>query len=103
MSEEKDIMSEKQETRLSTAISIEGRKVIGQAIIEGLLNPSQVAFLQAGHDVDYDQNGGSYTQYSNGNYKQSGGQYTQIPYVSRETYTIEQVANILGRILGAGK
>jgi hypothetical protein len=53
-----------------TAASIEHRKVIGQAIIDGVLDPRHAALLSI--NGDYSQNGGNYTQ-KGGDYKQNGG------------------------------
>lgn len=54
----------------STTASIEQRKVIGQAIIDGVLSPSHAALLHV--NADYNQSGGNYTQ-KGGDYKQNGG------------------------------
>ncbi|MFM5893303.1 MAG: hypothetical protein ACKOQM_02585 [Novosphingobium sp.] len=53
-----------------TTHSIEKRKLIGQAIIDGVLNPSHAALF--GPSADYSQNGGNYTQ-KGGDYRQNGG------------------------------
>jgi hypothetical protein len=60
-------------------LSVEGRRLIGQAIMDGILTPDE-AFLgrRAGIVLDYTQQGGNYTQSGGGNYSQSGGgNYTQ--------------------------
>jgi hypothetical protein len=60
--------------RLKTE-SIEGRKLIGQAIIDGLLTPSAVMVAAR---TDYNQNGGNYTQRGGGDHRQGGnGDYNQ--------------------------
>ena len=58
-------------------VSVEGRRVIGQAVMDGILNPGETipAVL-----ADYLQFGGNYTQSGGGNYIQwGGGNYTQSP------------------------
>ena len=62
--------------RLET-LAIEQRKVIGQAIIDGILTPRQVAFIDL--VSDYAQSSGNYTQRGGGNYVQGGGNYNQAP------------------------
>jgi hypothetical protein len=58
--------------------SIEQRRLIGQAIIDGVLTPRQIAFIDV--RMDYNQHGGNYTQRGGGNYNQSGGgNYDQAP------------------------
>ncbi len=62
-------------------MSVEGRRLIGQAIIDGVLNPDN-AF--SGMLADYDQHGGNYTQVGGGNYTQyGGGNYTQVARTQR--------------------
>jgi hypothetical protein len=53
-----------------TSHSIEQRKLIGQAIIDGILSPKHAALLSP--TADYSQNGGNYTQ-KGGDYRQNGG------------------------------
>src|SRR3954451_10207987 len=62
-------------------LSVEHRKVIGQAIIDGLLMPAQVSF-GASVAQDYNQGTGNYNQKC-GDHKQGPGDYTQacaLPY-----------------------
>jgi hypothetical protein len=59
-----------------TTMSTDRRKLIGQAIIDGLLSPSQAAFLPLASDPDYNQGQGGYTQ-KGGDHKQGGGDYNQ--------------------------
>lgn len=66
--------------RLST-LSVENRKVIGQAIIDGLLAQAQVSF-GATVSADYKQGAGDYNQKC-GDHQQGPGNYTQacaLPY-----------------------
>jgi hypothetical protein len=66
--------------RLKT-LSIEGRRLIGQAIIDGLLTPSAVIAVAA--TKDYNQNGGNYTQRGSGDHVQVGnGDYNQAASIS---------------------
>jgi hypothetical protein len=59
--------------------SIEQRRLIGQAIIDGILTPRQVALVDL-RTFDYNQSAGNYTQRGGGNYTQSGGgNYNQAP------------------------
>lgn len=60
--------------RLSTQ-SMERRKLIGQAIIDGLIAPESATSLAA-MDADYNQGQGGYTQ-KGGDHKQGGGDYNQ--------------------------
>ena len=63
------------EKRLKTT-STEGRRLIGQAIIDGLLSPS--AIIGVTQLTDYGQNGGNYTQRGGGDHRQGGnGDYNQ--------------------------
>lgn len=60
--------------RLET-LSVERRKFIGQAIIDGLLSPDEVAPVPR-----YLQTGGNYDQTGSGGHQQTGGgNYTQRP------------------------
>jgi len=57
-------------------MSTEGRRLIGQAIIDGLLSPSAIIGTVAMQD--YGQNGGNYTQRGGGDHRQGGnGDYNQ--------------------------
>lgn len=58
------------ESRGHATLSTERRRLIGQAIIDGVLTPGEALFLPI---ADYDQTGGNYTQHGNGNYTQNGG------------------------------
>jgi hypothetical protein len=76
VSEEKvDQLQQKEAKRLETQ-SIERRRVIGQAIIDGILNPSEVIldvkvknYVQVGN--------GNYMQRGGGDHTQGGGDYNQ--------------------------
>jgi hypothetical protein len=65
------------EVRRHETLSTEQRKIIGEAIIEGILSPKQVAFIAL--TFDYNQAKGNYTQRGGGNYTQGGGDYNQAP------------------------
>ena len=54
-------------------ISIAQRKLVGQAIIDGLLTPGSLVITQAN---DYDQGTGNYDQ-GGGDHDQGGGNYNQ--------------------------
>jgi len=77
-------------TKQLETLSIEGRKVIGQAIIDGILKPRQVALIDAA--FDYTQASGNYTQRGGGTYVQGGGNYNQAP---KELGIGELVTNII--------
>jgi hypothetical protein len=76
--------------RLET-LSTEQRKVIGQAIIDGILSPRQIALIDL--VSDYAQGSGNYTQRGGGNYVQGGGNYNQaaMPIANLG----EQVMNVI--------
>lgn len=78
--------------RLKT-LSIEGRKLIGQAIIDGLLTPSSVGGLAAAQ-TDYSQNGGNYTQRGGGDHIQGGnGDYNQAAAI----LNIQDIVSVISR------
>jgi len=62
-------------TQSLTTTSTNRRKLVGQAIIDGLLTPA-AAFLPVAADPDYNQGQGGYTQ-RGGDHKQGGGDYNQ--------------------------
>ncbi|MEM7432642.1 MAG: hypothetical protein AAF351_12005 [Pseudomonadota bacterium] len=57
------------------SMSMEHRKIIGNAIIDGLVDPARLNVLNplATEGGDYDQNGGEYNQSGGGNHDQGGG------------------------------
>jgi hypothetical protein len=59
-----------EESKGQATISTEGRRLIGQAIMDGILAPGEVLLTPR---LDYTQQGGNYTQRGGGNYTQSGG------------------------------
>jgi hypothetical protein len=65
-----------QKSQSPTTMSTDRRKLIGQAIIDGLLSPSQAAFLPLASDPDYNQGQGGYTQ-KGGDHIQGSGDYNQ--------------------------
>jgi hypothetical protein len=78
--------------RLKT-LSLEGRKLIGQAIIDGLLTPTAVVGLAA--TTDYSQSGGGYTQRGGGNHVQGGnGDYNQAPSIAN----LQEIVSIINQI-----
>ena len=58
------------------SVSTERRKLIGQAIIDGLISPGESALSPVAADPDYNQGQGGYTQ-KGGDHKQGGGDYNQ--------------------------
>ena len=80
MSEDKvdqlrQLLQQEEAKRLDTQ-SIERRRVIGQAIIDGILSPSEV--ILAVKATNYVQAGnGNYRQRGGGNHSQGGGDYDQ--------------------------
>lgn len=83
------------ETTKLTTKSTEGRKLIGQAIIDGLLTPGAVFLPGVDRPSDYNQGQGNYTQ-KGGDHKQGPGDYNQSPAeLSRE----DLVANVIREIL----
>jgi hypothetical protein len=63
-------------------VSTARRQLVGQAIIDGVLNPSDAALVSLA-DSDYNQGTGNYTQ-KGGDHKQSGpGDYNQSSSISR--------------------
>ena len=82
MSEDKvdqlrQLLQQEEAKRLDTQ-SIERRRVIGQAIIDGILNPSEVIlavkatnYVQAGNGNYRQRGGGDHVQTGNGNYDQA--------------------------------
>lgn len=70
-------------TRL--AMSADQRKLIGTAIIEGLITPGAFTFFNplATEGGDYNQNQGGYVQSGGGNHNQGGGDYNQSAITSR--------------------
>ncbi|MFI7533587.1 hypothetical protein [Streptosporangium sp. NPDC049376] len=59
-----------------STLSVEGRKILGESILNGIIAPGEVI---AG-SLDYNQHGGNYSQRGGGNYSQSGGgNYDQAP------------------------
>lgn len=78
--------------RLKT-LSTEGRKLIGQAIIDGLLSPTGVIGLVAA--LDYTQSGGGYTQRGGGNHAQGGnGDYNQAAAIPN----LQDIVSIISQI-----
>lgn len=67
--------------------SVARRELIGQAIIDGLINPGDLVSESGGGGGNYVQEGGPYTQNGGGNHWQGGnGGYTQ-----NKNRTIEQL------------
>jgi len=77
-------------------ISIEDRKAIGQAIIEGLISPVSISFERlATEGGDYNQGDGGYTQSGGGNHTQGSGDYTQTALVNPNELNILTLAEIV--------
>ncbi|MES2043089.1 MAG: hypothetical protein V4475_04385 [Pseudomonadota bacterium] len=85
-------------TKHLSTMSIEQRKVIGQAIIDGVLSPRQVSLIDT--VSDYAQASGNYTQRGGGNYVQGGGNYNQAP---KEAFNFGEQLATLGQIAAVGK
>jgi hypothetical protein len=85
--------------RLET-VSTERRKLIGQAIIDGLISPGEAAFSPIAADPDYDQGQGGYTQ-KGGDHRQGGGDYNQSQAL---TNIRDLVTNVIqpGQVLQPG-
>ena len=61
-------------------LSAEGRKLIGKAIIDGLVTPAATAgIVSAFAQRAYIQDGGNYTQKGNDHYQGGNGDYNQAP------------------------
>ena len=58
------------ESKGQATMSTEGRRVIGQAIMDGILTPGEAVLAAV---LNYAQHGGNYTQRGGGNYTQDGG------------------------------
>jgi hypothetical protein len=67
--------AEEQAKRLET-LSVERRRLIGQAIIDGVLSLKDISFSPVAADPDYNQGQSGYTQ-KGGDHKQGGGDYNQ--------------------------
>src|SRR3546814_14894032 len=63
------------------SVSTECRKLIGQAIIDGLISPGESAFSPVAADPDYNQGQGGYTQ-KGGDQKPGGVDYNPSPRLS---------------------
>ena len=86
-----DVKKETSTTKKPITESVEQRKIIGQAIIDGVLSPRHAAMLDI--NADYSQNGGNYTQ-KGGDYRQNGGgNYNQ----SKEMPNFGSIAELIGR------
>ncbi len=66
-------------------LSTTRRQLVGQAIIDGVLKPSDAALLSLA-DSDYNQGTGNYTQ-KGGDHKQGGGDYNQSAFVLGDPLT----------------
>lgn len=67
------------------SLSIDRRRLIGQAIIDGLVSPAEAAMINFAADPDYDQGQGNYTQ-KGGDHRQAGGDYNQSAVMMRERF-----------------
>ena len=68
-----------EEARRLDTQSTDLQRLIGQAIIDGILKPGEVALVV----LNYAQAGGNYTQRGGGNHTQSGGgNYNQAPVIA---------------------
>jgi len=76
--------------RLET-ISTERRRLIGQAIIDGVLSPVEAAILAVKPNLDYVQANGGYKQRGGGNHTQIIGDYDQ----ARITAVRDEVVDVI--------
>ena len=77
-------------------ISVEDRKLIGQAIIDGLISPISLTFERlATEGGDYNQNQGDYNQSGGGNHNQGGGGYTQKAQIMANELSIVTLSEIV--------
>lgn len=87
-------------------LSMEQRQLVGQAIIDGLIDPTNFSFQNplATEGGDYDQNGGGYEQSGGGNHDQGGdGGYKQTKKEAIDRRLInepEELIKILERAQG---
>ncbi|UJQ94878.1 hypothetical protein [Mariluticola halotolerans] len=83
-------------------VSDDQRKLIGKAIIDGLLTPNSFSFINplATEGGDYDQNGGGYTQSGGGNHNQGGdGPYNQSSLTANfDHLDVTNVLDVLTRM-----
>lgn len=92
---------DKQFTAVGTrlAMSDDQRKLIGTAIIEGLITPGSFTFFNplATEGGDYNQGQGDYTQSGGGDHNQGGGGYNQAAITSRfdPSINVTNLAEIL--------
>jgi hypothetical protein len=76
--------------RLKT-ISTDRRRLIGQAIIDGILGPVEAAILAAKPNIDYSQVNGNYKQRGGGDHLQNSGNYDQ----ARITAVRDEVVDVI--------
>jgi hypothetical protein len=77
-------------------ISVDDRKAIGQAIIDGLISPVALTFERlATEGGDYNQTQGDYTQSGGGDHNQGGGGYNQSAIVRPDTLNIVTLAEMV--------
>lgn len=75
------------------SIGIERQKLIGQAIIDGILTPRDAALIDVAlADTDYNQGQGGYTQ-KGGDHHQGGGDYNQSAATIRDRF--ESVLDVI--------
>jgi hypothetical protein len=87
--------------RAASVMSDDQRKLIGNAIIEGLLDPGSFTFYSpiATEGGDYDQGDGSYNQSGGGTHNQGSGDYNQSALTSRfDPVRVTNVLDVLERI-----
>jgi hypothetical protein len=77
---------------VKVAMTADQRKMIGNAIIDGLITPGSFSFIDplATEGGDYNQGQGDYNQGGGGNHNQEGGGYNQHAITSR----FDQLSNI---------
>lgn len=86
--------TERTKAQALTTTSLDRRKLIGQAIIDGLLSPA-AALLPVAADPDYNQGQGGYTQ-KGGDHKQGNGDYNQSAISFQR---LDLVADVIQEVL----
>jgi hypothetical protein len=89
--------SESSKVKKLESIRTDRRKLIGQAIIDGILTPQDAAFLPNAADPDYNQGTGNYTQ-KGGDHKQGNGDYNQAQSIANIRDQVTNVIRDLGQV-----
>ena len=77
-------------------LSMEARRIIGSAIIDGLVSPVAIGFQRlATEGGDYNQGQGDYNQTGGGNHTHGGGGYNQSAMKVRDFLDVTNVVELL--------